>query len=244
MPKYNFENLIKISVPLIILLGIVQLTSYYYQFNVPIIEYLDLSEISTLFLNDLTTYLFFIIPIFFLIDINNSTLVPSKIILTIISFVLLIVINIINEELYFDSLYYFSFFSLILFFIPILALIDIKRIKILRRIEITSTVLWIFSTYFFFVILFIISINGAANAKEVKNNYVFFGTEITIDTTIIKSDSSFYYIGKTRNYIFFYDAKTKTPIIYPGVRVSKIVLRGKKTYHENLPPPPTQLPPH
>ena len=74
MMKFNFENLLKISLPIIIVLGIVDLTAYYYQFNTPIIEYLELSEIPTLFLRNITTILFGIIPIFALATADKLTL--------------------------------------------------------------------------------------------------------------------------------------------------------------------------
>jgi len=61
--EFNIPNLLKISLPLLIILEITKLTSYYYQFNLPIVEYLDFSEASILFLDEIITYLFFLLLI-------------------------------------------------------------------------------------------------------------------------------------------------------------------------------------
>lgn len=52
-------------------------------------------------------------------------------------------------------------------------------------------------------------------------------TAVTIDNNIIRSDSSFYYLGKTNNYVFFYDARNKSSIVYPREQVTKVVTTEK-----------------
>jgi hypothetical protein len=207
--------LLKISLPALILMGVIKLTSYYYQFNIPIIEYLKLSEITTLFLSNIATYLIFMAIVYFIL---LSSLTKKYWVMAAILGVALLIVYLINEDLSFNS-------SKITILICVTV---IFTSSLIYKIDISSKNTYFFLVYVFLLILSAISISSYSDAEDVKKGHVFSGTEITFTDTTIKSTDSFYYIGKTEGYIFFYDATTETPSIYNAENVKKIIFVSKK----------------
>jgi hypothetical protein len=62
------------------------------------------------------------------------------------------------------------------------------------------------------------------SAYDIKNYKKYLGSEIQIDSKVIKSDSVITYIGQTKNYIFFYNRKTKESTTYPKDKLVSIKL--------------------
>lgn len=211
MPKFTFENLLKISFPLLIVLALLRLTAYYYYFDVPIVDYLEITEIVTLFLDHIVLYLFlFFIPLLPSVDSRNSK--PVSIIITCFM-IIWVVISLINKTGdYFKA-------SLILYVVPIGALFLAHKLY--------SGSKWVVAMGGYFYMLMAISIIGRMEAVAVENKHYYSETEVTVDNVVIKTDSSFYYLGKTSNYVFFYDVKNKGAVIYPCGKMNKVVMRSK-----------------
>ncbi|MEO8712613.1 MAG: hypothetical protein ABI405_10845 [Parafilimonas sp.] len=78
---------------------------------------------------------------------------------------------------------------------------------------------------------------GMKEAQNVKAVKSFTGTTITINGNDVISDSNYYFIGETKEYIFFYNEKTNSPTIYPMEKVEKIqyVVKDFKSYFRDHP---------
>lgn len=86
------------------------------------------------------------------------------------------------------------------------------------------------STYFnliyisilLFLIIFLMT---KSEIRDVKRNYKYYGTEVTLQDKILTSDSTKYYIGKTKGYIFHYDSNNDVTEVYPNSIVKKIFIK-------------------
>jgi len=214
--EFNIPNLLKISLPLLIILEITKLTSYYYQFNLPIVEYLDFSEASILFLDEIITYLFFLLPAFYFAVNRPDTDKSDMVVILIVA--VLITVSFINENLIFQSTKFVSMIGALALFI----------IVYLLRKKWLNSGSWGLAIALFCIMLFTTSVTGCSKASDVKENYLYLGTEVTLDSLTLTSDSTFFYIGRTNNYVFFYNAKIKAPVIYPSNRVRQIIIKSKK----------------
>jgi hypothetical protein len=86
----------------------------------------------------------------------------------------------------------------------------------------------IFSVLFLLTILVITSFAGQANAKNVKENHIYNGSSIYLNGAIISSTDSFYFIGKTNAFIFFYNQNTNDTKIYSVEKIDSIDLKIKR----------------
>jgi hypothetical protein len=70
--------------------------------------------------------------------------------------------------------------------------------------------------------------NALYEAYDIKHSMKFYGTQIiTENGTIYKSDSTLTFVGKTSEYLFFYNTKTPEAVIIPCSKISKIILKKK-----------------
>jgi hypothetical protein len=60
--------------------------------------------------------------------------------------------------------------------------------------------------------------NNVLNYNSTKNTYII------VKSDTIKSNSNYYYIGKTNNYLFFYNSKKQSTDVYPEKDINKISL--------------------
>jgi hypothetical protein len=221
MPKFNFENLLKIMLPAFIVLGVTELTSYYYQFNVPILDYLDFTEIINVFLSNIPTYGMILYPFVALVIIMEGT--DFEAIVLLIGFALFSIFSFINADLMLVARFIIS----VVFNISYIALGLIFKSK-LREIYSkfkTGYVLWVAFLIIFIINIAIISISGVLYAHEVKSRHLYKGSSVSINGVDIVSNDTCYFIGKTHEYIFFYNEKTESPVIYPIEKVDKIIYK-------------------
>ncbi len=210
MPEFKLENLLKISFPLLIILALLKLTAYYYSFNVPIVEYLEISETITLFLNDIASYLLLLLIPFFFVHQSpapNYGLTYCTIICAAIA-----ALNRSGDYFKVYLLLYFLLLIIVFFFHQ-------SRFKLDK---------WRLAIIVYASVLLIATIMGSLQASGVKNAHYYSEVEITIDNKIIKTDSMLYYLGKTKNYVFLYDVANKGPVIYAGGKIDKVVFKSKE----------------
>ena len=86
--------------------------------------------------------------------------------------------------------------------------------------------------YFLAAFIFVITFAGAIiksskSAIRYQINKASFGTYIITPTDTIKSDSSYYYIGQTSKYFFFYNENSHSTDAYPEKDVIKFSLHIK-----------------
>ena len=207
------KQLLQLSTPIFIVLGIAQLTSYYNQFGLNILNYLEFSEILISFLNYLSLYLFFIIPFYILIIVNTSKKVKTTLIILLITAILYLfyaTVNTANENL---NSYKITIGTCMTISLILSVCSD--------QLKIGQNVSEIFVLITFSLIVGV-TIAGIVQAKDVKNHHIFSGTTTFINGNEIESSDTVYYIGKTNNYIFYYNSKQKHPIVYPMDKVDKI----------------------
>lgn len=226
MPELTFENLLKIALPFFILLGISNLASYYGSFKIPILEYLEFSEIITIFLSHIYIIFFLFIVVSYLF-INEHKVISFT---AIFAFILFLTITVANPSF----AYNYSYGILVpVFVISLLSITFYRGFNIDKKIttlnedqrkKLRSV------TYIVFIGLSILlfSCIGTFNAYIVKKKHIFQHTVIEINGNKFESNDSCYYIGKSHNYIFLYDEKRGTPIIYPIEKVEKIIYQVRE----------------
>ena len=228
---------------LIITLGFVYYRAFYMSFGIRIVDYLELSEILTLFLDEL--YIFYTSVAFLVvlyISIQNwkytseesknlSTLPPpiqsirqlkkSEIVLIIVGALLIII--------FFGGIPYLFIQNRAQFadLIPILSISVYIGFFIVASLASRSN----YKAYFFnpyAIILFIILILNASGSfakirvHDITCGHVNSGTDFILDNSLIQSDSVCYYLGKTKNFLFYYDAEQQKATAYPMSRIKKM----------------------
>lgn len=240
----NFETVLKIVSPLLIILGVVNLTSYYSQFRIPILNYLGFTEILTLFLDKVVYFLFLLTPLLIgFIDIEEK---DEKISLSLgLSLVIIgSIIIFVNEDGVFDFITFYILLAPLLVYGSFFLLRFIEQKFILNKSDENKGIDKVVVAMILFVeIILLISLQGWANAKRVKMDHPYSGTEMTFDGRMTISNDSCYYVGKSEQYIFMYDEKKMVAVIYPISKLDMLKLKYKNykrklDHPEGLPPTP------
>jgi hypothetical protein len=58
-------------------------------------------------------------------------------------------------------------------------------------------------------------------AYKVKHYNHYQGTEVELEDEIITSDDAFYYVGHSKNYIFFFDSEAQFAEVWPIATVKR-----------------------
>ncbi|MBI3193994.1 MAG: hypothetical protein HYZ34_05920 [Ignavibacteriae bacterium] len=232
----------------LIFLGVVKLTIYYSAFNLQITSFLDLTEILSAFLNDLLfmTIAFSFLIVFDLATSSKSELESNKNLHETFSLepkfwkrfavflkmfggflipfnTILIFILIWHFLKHTDSIYthLWSFFSPNLMSVCAYLLLESKRkyYTIYQKTLDPST----FNIMLYVIIILITLINNTRiDVQNVKEKKRFAKTSFVIDSIVINSDSLHYYIGNTKNYLFFYDQQYNRTTVFPMNKVNSI----------------------
>ena len=56
----------------------------------------------------------------------------------------------------------------------------------------------------------------------VKDRKKYINVTFTTDNTFVKADSMHYYIGNTKNYLFYYDQDSSKTTVYPMSKITNI----------------------
>ncbi|WP_143273616.1 hypothetical protein [Aquimarina sp. MAR_2010_214] len=254
MTKEDYKFYVPYLGTLLILLGATKLTIYYSLFGVNIASYLEFSEILTLFLNDLLYFIaiiFIVNLLMFLMQPNNEleniskglhdTLTEKNLLKRILAYavnginlLILTLIWVIGIPFWF-WLSKLPFTTYLYYFYPILCLILLLTIIYETRrqwfIKFKEHPKMIYTNLAkLFIILLGLTISSAyQDFKSVKTNKKYLGTTLKLSDRNVVSDSSYYYIGKTRNFIFFHDQKKKINDIFPMNEIK--MLTEKKNNH-------------
>lgn len=250
--KKELKSLLPLFGGFIFVSGIIKMKLYYNSFNINIVDFLDASEIIFAFISDFIPYvvitLFMFLFLFFLdtkkdVEVRDDykdniilekhllrrlwlyiKLFPIILIYAIVLILLLIATFIWN-------------FSIIPFLIPfciILAyqiygilVLEYKRhyynhYKSFPSPTFTNIIL-IMGAFFMYVI-----VNVYLDVNSVKESKKYLGTSFKIENNNIISDSTNYYIGKTKNYIFYYQEENKSTKVYPIKDMKEIEIKKHK----------------
>ncbi|MEI6123806.1 MAG: hypothetical protein WCQ95_09260 [Bacteroidota bacterium] len=235
--------------PLLILFGVIRLIVFYRNFGITIINYLDITEIITSFFDILIITILAILNSMFqqflfvdkknyeanknlwqkLISENNSKAFLSlcfqyykrQIIITFILVLSCVSLCIFGKNINWVLILYLISFALFLLVVNFIT-IFIDRI----HFEFKSPLYKKRRAYFvFYFLVLIIIICGFASwqAYDVKKMKSNIGITVTLDNdTILISNSSQYYIGKTKEYLFYYHEDLKVTDVIPMTRVKEI----------------------
>jgi hypothetical protein len=112
----------------------------------------------------------------------------------------------------------------------------VRRQLLKEDAPIFTTFSWILTA------LNLLLIYSVFEARDVKYNYKFINTEIVMDDKIIRSDSNYFFVGKTEDYVFFYDIKKDVSTAYRMDKVAemhfgKINYPGTKKEDRKIKPP-------
>ena len=244
----------------IIFLGIVRLITFYASFGVPILQFLDFTEIITSFLDILVLAVILVVAIIinsFLTDDNEITnkkslqreeifkeddygkrlLLYLRYVREIIFIGLLTILGFViyhfidnTFPLQINVLVSFYYCAFLLYVIAILTIERKHRQTSSNRLRRQN-----FSVFFNFIILTLIVVAIASyQANAIKRHHSTAGTIIKLDNNeIIVCDSLSYFVGNTKNFLFIYHAAESRSDVFPMSRIKEITL-PKHTFHHPL----------
>jgi len=208
------EALLKCSF-LIIVLSVIDLTSYYSLFDVPVINYLEMGEISTLFLNQLPNYLLLLIPLLLTFRFRSLLWIQLSVLLLITYWIT--TDNIVQSKTQF-ILVSFTIYSPGLIYCAR----HFDRVAFIRNPERR----WKLFAYIFITTMAITGINSWLNAIRVRNICLYTGTRMMLEgANNVVADSSFYYIGRCKNFIFWYNAARSSHVVYPAAKLQEMEVK-------------------
>lgn len=233
--NYKFEAYSIVAV-IILISGLLRLYIYYKAFNISILPFLEPDEIGTIFFDNLLYFLLFAalnttIFVLFYSPVQNNIgdleelpfnkrakkyglLKPKKI----IAFVLL------TSLMFFfywnsDRIQLYEFLLWIMLVVIALYLNPIVILEINRSIKQKGVELNHLSVYFLVAALNLFAfagLSGYNEANKVKNHEYYSGTEFSIDNGgLFVSDEKNFYIGKTKQFVFFYDKENQETKVVP-----------------------------
>lgn len=245
------ENLPLISAFLLIL-GAARLIFFYSYFGIDITSYIDLAEIFSLSLKFFATsalifvpFGFFYLPTALVMDIRVKSsfrgyredidaITPVEgVVATVMNFVLCLI-------MYFMVTGYMDFtptidIGLLMVFVLLLPWTTLKFVPILqdKLNKIFKTEL---SNSFFAGIILVLSVTLVAiavsrhTARNMAYAKKFVSAEVQIDDKIIRSSNGYRYIGKTKNYIFFYNRLTSKSDAFSLTNVKRVTLSDDRFF--------------
>jgi hypothetical protein len=255
-PQPDIPKIISIVGSLLLCAGIISQTIYYFFFNIPITEFLSISEILLLFTQDVIRYIIIFILLFFIGLLTNYRRPAFRNKRLFINYT-----STKSFWLRFRQYAEYRFNSLIYYFFGAVTLVALLYEK--------AKIAYLFALYFsieliYYIIRFLLLENrrllrlkGALKKEDSNLNlsfslglhFIFFilcwtlidvqrvkyeqryiNVSFRLSTdTLIKSDSTRYYIGQTDKYLFYYDSKVNVTTVYKKDDVKQLYF-GKINY--------------
>ena len=247
MKKQDLKDVVTYIGPLVILIGSFKVYVYYSLFDIDVFQYIELTELFTLTYKDLVLFILmtaFLNLIIFIIqpkneieyisDSINNTLDESNIIKRLIvygrdagNYIIFLIVMVLylpvfifySDRPFEEYIKHFLIGTSI--YLTIFFVFEIRRkyyiiYKEYPKIIYTKIALVI-------MIISISSILGSySEFQSVKFSKKNYGTQVMLFDNIIVSDSNYYYIGKSKNYIFFHNDCDSTNQIFPMSEVKMI----------------------
>jgi hypothetical protein len=252
----DYSKILSITATLLLCAGIVSQTVYYFFFNIPITEFLNLSEVLLLFTQDVIRYIIiFLILLFISIIINFNK--PSsrhkrffidyvqtdsfgqrvfmyleKRFVSIIYYILgSIVFYVLLKEgakiIYLFGLY-FSI-EVLYFFIRFYIFENRRKLRLQKKLISKDKGFDIFFSFGLHFIFFVVGWS-LVDVQKVKYEQKYINVSFKLNNdSIVSSDSLSYYIGQTEKYLFHYNSKSNTTTTYKKENIQEIYY-GKINY--------------
>ncbi|RAW01104.1 hypothetical protein [Pseudochryseolinea flava] len=232
-------DLVSVVSLMIISAGMIKDYLYYKMFGIRIFSFLSIDEIIISFADNLLYYLLILISsAFFLISFiaNSEVLLPSISHLSLISRLveyfgenipaLFITIALNAAILLFGYLrkkiqWFETLLNIILSWIAFW-LLPIILFEFQISTDISNSGMSNHYIITMAISLALYSIMSAFNeAYKVKHYKHYHGTEVELEDEIITSDDTYYYVGHSKNYIFFFDSELKASEVWPIATVKR-----------------------
>ena len=121
---------------------------------------------------------------------------------------------------------YWTYISTIILFLALLVITILlfeSEIKHKRLNSNKESKIFIRSIFFFILVVGLLISITYDEVKSVKESKKYLNVVVTLNDSInLVSDSTHYYIGKTQNYLFFYDEKKQTTRVFSMNKVTEI----------------------
>lgn len=251
--KNHLGDYLKLVAPIIIVFGVIKLSIFYSEFNLNIFNYLDFDEILTSSLSDAIYFgIILFLGFYFGIVSHNENesnkhrkfekaYMESNSLKRVLSFlanssqipfIILFLVNLIifyfitKFNILIDALKYFIYFFLAFLFLDYMCLEAERNIRNKVSKDIPHSLfinIYIFGTFLIYTVL--IAKMEAFTIKKLKyNNEIKF----KINNELIESNKIHYYIGQTRNYLFYYLEDKSETIVYPIKKLEMLSFKKKK----------------
>lgn len=239
MIEYKFESYALIGSSILIA-GLLRLYLFFKSFNISILPYIELQELTTLALDNILYFSIFIVLnaiIFSLFYKSGSTNKKrlkrlkqlgffrfNKILLFLIIVPILFLIQFNIEKVYF---YEFILWIILLFVgIYLNPFVYFESQQLLKKKNVKINKLTIVFLISALNLCFFAGISGISEAYKIKLTNYYYGSKFEFDNgETIFSNSEKYYIGKSKDYFFFYKPNEEITQIIPASRIKNIELK-------------------
>lgn len=222
----KFKSLIPFFTLLIIFSSAIKLITYYKRFNINIIDYLELSEFTFSFVDDIyayaITFTYSFIIWYFQDFINPSRSQLKKLekqkkqqkFYKNLFFSYLMAFSIAN----FFSIYFINW---IVYFVALMIIMIIYGIFVYKSLKIDIYTKYILLVPTLFIYIYFQAKLEQSKIIEGKSSVIY---SISINDKEIESNKNYVFIGKTREFTFFYDIKKNETTIYNNkdIRLRKV----------------------
>lgn len=239
MIEYKFESYALIASSILIA-GLLRLYLFFKSFNISILPYIELQELTTLALDNLLYFSIFILfnLIIFSFFYKNSSSNKKRIkrlkqhgffrLDKIIVFVIIVpILYLIQYNI--EKIYSYEFILwIVLLFVGIYLnpFVYFESQQLLQKQNIKINKLTLVFLISAINLCFFAGISGISEANKIKLTNYYYGSKFELDNgEIIHSNSEKYYIGKSKEYIFFYKPIEEITNIVPVSRIRNIELK-------------------
>ena len=232
----------------LMLLGVTKLTFYYGHFGVNILSFLEFDEILTSFLRDIVS-VYFMLGFFIFYTISSSSnpesitekfftkekrqyFIRTTAVLILFCFFMTTAVRYIIKSFQSNksdmSVLAGGVMVAILYILVFRYVYTRHTSKLMRQLSITFGIILICGVF--------VSLESHFESTAVEKGKANFGTRIIFNNEtflndsshVFVSDSSTYYIGKTKNYIFIYNEREYFTSVYPMSNVISIDLKRNR----------------
>jgi hypothetical protein len=257
--REKIKDVIIIGGPLLIGLSALKQVVYYRHFGLNISEYLEISELLVGFFDDIFTFILCSIIGGFIefvrtsrneldemqsleneINIAKNFFVRlykhfklysfgfwSIVFLGLLDLLILVLHDEHSHQVL--QLFFFTLVLMILTFVWTEAKLKLRKVFEIKVASKIDAVIKLTST---FLICFIFFTHLEIEAVQISKKYIDTEVYFTINNKEFKykSDSTFYYIGKTKDFVFFYDELKEHTEIIPFNYVNRLIIKRKKDF--------------
>lgn len=221
-------EIVPVIIGLMVVVGTIYINAYYYYgYDFKVATYLDISEILLLSFVDLGQLLetiklaFLLIAMVYLFLLLNKWR-GSKNTMTFNEVSTSGSIPIIISELFFKSNKPLPVFILCLVTALVFYILSRLNFKIRSGTGVISLISLIFLE------------TGIGNYDLISKYHYSFGTTLVTEKDTLVADSSYYYAGKTRNYVFWYNEKDSAMTVIPMNDVKKLIIHNGEPDKKSL----------